>query len=288
MTLEGSKTEDNLRKALQGELQAHFRYLCFASAAREAGLGQVADIFEATAKNEAEHAEHYFRFLGGVGDTEANLALALEREHEEATELYPQAAQTAEEEGFAEIARFFRRMSKVEENHERNYSNVLEALGKGQTFAGKTVGHSEVYMAQVMLPDQANPAGFVHGGELMKLMDNAAGVVAARHSRTNIVTAMVEDINFHSPVRIGELVLVHARMTFTSRSSMEVQIGLDAESLLTGTRRQALTAYYVMVALDAQGKSTEVPPLIVTTEEEERLHNEGLARYQERKTRAKT
>jgi acyl-CoA hydrolase len=141
-------------------------------------------------------------------------------------------------------------------------------------------------MAQVMLPDQANPAGFVHGGELMKLMDNASGVVAARHSRSNIVTAMVEDITFHNPVRIADLVIIHAKMTFTSRSSMEVQIEVDTESLLAGTRLRALTAYFIMVALDAQGKATEVPPLIISTEAEERLYNEGLARYQARKAKS--
>ena len=286
MELKGSKTEANLRKAFLGELQAHSSYLYFAEAARAAGFDQVADVFLATAKNEAEHAEHYFKFLGGVGDTRGNLRLALAREHEEAVRLYPEAAQTAEEEGFTEIADFFRRMGTVEESHERNYRQLLETLEQGGDFKERTVGHSEVYMAQMMLPDQANPAGFVHGGELMKLMDNAAGAVAARHSRSNVVTAMVEDITFHSPVRIADLVMIHARMTFTSRSSMEVQIEVDAESLLAGKRQRALTAYFIMVALDAQGRATEVPPLIISTEEEQGLYSSGLARYQARKARA--
>ena len=286
MELKGSRTEENLRKAFARELQAYSSYLYFASAAREAGFQQIADIFLATAKNEAEHAEHEFKFLGGVGDIRENLTLALGREHEEASRLYPEAAQAAEEEGFAEIADFFRRMGKVEETHEKNYRELLESLDNGGDFKGRTVGHSEVWMAQVMLPDQANPAGFVHGGELMKLMDNASGVVAARHCRSNIVTATVEDIGFRAPVRIADLVIIHARMTFTSRSSMEVQIEVDAESLLTGDRQRALTAHFIMVALDAQGRATEVPPLIITTEEEERLFNEGLARYQARKEKA--
>ena len=118
----------------------------------------------------------------------------------------------------------------------------------------------------------------------MKLMDNAAGAAAARHSRANPVTARVEDINFRGPVRVGDLVLVHAKVSFVSRSSMEVQIRVEAENLLTGERRDALTAYYIMVAVDIEGKSVEVPPLIVSTEEEERLFNDGLARYQARKT----
>ncbi|MBM3118627.1 MAG: hypothetical protein FJ006_03600 [Chloroflexi bacterium] len=285
MELKGSKTEENLRKAFAMELNARASYTYFAEAAREAGLEQVADMFLATAQNEAEHAEHEFKFLGGVGDTVANLKLAVEREHKEATKLYPEAARMAGEEGFGEVANFFRRMGKVEAKHEKNFRELLVALDKGETAKGRTVEHSAIEMAQLMLPHQTNPAGFVHGGELMKLMDNAAGVVAARHSRANPVTAMVEDINFHNPVRVGDLVLVHGKITFTSRSSMEVRIDVETENLLTGKRLPALTAYYVMVAVNLEGKPVEVPPLIVTTEDEERLFNEGLARYQARKAK---
>lgn len=283
MEIKGSKTEGNLLKAFARELRANANYLYFASVASETGLEQIADIFLATARNEAEHAEHEFKFLGGAGDIRANLKQAISGEHEEATRLYPGAAEVAEKEGFTEIADFFRRMSKVEEKHEKHFLELLDTLDKGRTFKGRTVGHSEVEMAQVMLPHQANPAGFVHGGELMKLMDNAAGVVAARHSRTNIVTAMVEDINFRNPVRVGNLVIVHGKVTFTSRSSMEVQIEVKTEDILAGKRLHALTAHFVMVALDAEGKPAEVPPLILSTEQEERLFNEALVRYKARK-----
>jgi acyl-CoA hydrolase/rubrerythrin len=286
MQLKGSKTEENLRKAFARELHARANYAYFGEAAREAGLEQITDMFLATAQNEAEHAEHEFKFLGGLGDTVSNLSLAIEREHEEATKLYPEAAHIAEGEGFAEIADFFRRMSKVEEKHEKNFLELLETQDKGGAFKGRTVRHSAVEMAQLMLPHQTNPAGFVHGGELMKLMDNAAGVVAARHSRANPVTAMVQDINFYNPVRVGDLVLLHAKITFTSRSSMEVRIDVEAENLLTGKRLPALTAYCAMVAVDLQGKPVEVPPLIVITEEEEKLFNEGLVRYQARKAKS--
>lgn len=285
MRLKGSKTEENLRRAFTRELHAQAYYRYYAEAARAAGLEQVAEMFLATAQNEAEHAWHEFQFLGGAGDTRASLTTAMEREHEEATLLYPEAARVAREEGFNEVADFFERMGKVEARHEQNFNELLERLDKGEPARGRTVGHSELWMAQLMLPEQANPAGFVHGGELMKLMDNAAGVVAARHSRANPVTAMVEDINFHTPVRVGELVLVHAKVTFVSRSSMEIKIEVDAENLITGERRRALSAYYVMVAVDLQGKAVEVPPLIVITEEEEKLFNEGLARYQARKAK---
>jgi acyl-CoA hydrolase len=286
MQLKGSKTEEKLRTALVRELHAHANYTYFAEAAREAGLEQVADMFLATARNEAEHAEHEFKFLSGLGDTAANLKLATGREHEEATKLYPEAAKVAEDEGFDEIADFFHRMGKVEAKHEKNFNELLETLDKSKEFKGRTVGHSAVEMAQLMLPHQTNPAGFVHGGELMKLMDNAAGVVAARHSRANPVTAMVHDINFVGPVRVGDLVIIHAKLTFTSRSSMEVRIEVEAENLLTGKRLPALTAYYVMVAVSLEGKPVEVPPLIVITEEEERLFGEGLTRYQARKAKS--
>jgi len=283
MEFKGSKTEEVLLKAFAAEVRvgAHYRY--FADAARQAGLEQIADLFAATAMNEAEHARHEFEFLGGSGDVVENLEEAIKVEHAEATRFYKEAAETAAEDGFTEIADFFNRMRKVEAKHEKNFRQILDGLEKGGEFAGRTVGHSAVEMAQVMLPNQANPAGFVHGGELMKLMDNAAGVVAARHCRTNIVTGRVEDIVFRSPVRVGSLVIVHGKLTFTSRSSMEVQVQVEMENILAGERIEALTAYFVMVALDAEGRPAEVPSLIIATEEEERLLSEGQARYEARK-----
>jgi acyl-CoA hydrolase/bacterioferritin (cytochrome b1) len=283
MQLHGSKTEEKLHKAFARELHVRASYKYFADAAKEAGLEQIADMFLATSDNEAEHARHEFNFLGGSGDTRENLMFAIDSEHEEATKLYPEAAHIAEKEGFTEIADFFRRMAKVEAKHEKNYRELLEAMDQGGTFKGKTVGYSAIEMAELMLPHHANPAGFVHGGELMKLMDNAAGVVAARHSRYNVVTAIVRGIEFHAPVRIGDLVTVRAKLTFTGRSSMEVQVRVEAENTVSGSKRPALTAYFVMVATDIQGKTLEVPPLIVSTEEEEKLFSEGLAKYQARK-----
>jgi acyl-CoA hydrolase len=114
-------------------------------------------------------------------------------------------------------------------------------------------------------------------------MDNSAGVVAARHCRTNIVTGSVQDIVFRTPVRVGSLVIVHARLVFTSRSSMTVQVEVEAEDLLAGTKTPALTAHFVMVALDAQGRPAAVPQLVINTEEEERLYSESQARYEARK-----
>jgi acyl-CoA hydrolase len=177
-------------------------------------------------------------------------------------------------------------MSKVEAKHEKNFSALLASVKKGREFEGRTVGHSAVEMAQVMLPHQANRAGFVHGGELMKIMDTAAAVIAVGHSGSNVVTGSAEDIKFLSPVRVGDLVIVHGKITFTSRSSMEVQIQVEIKDLINEhveERLPALTAYFIMVALDPEGKPSVVPSLILSTEEEERLFAEGQKRYRSRK-----
>jgi len=286
MRLKGSRTEDSLRKAFAREVHVHAAYSYFSKAAREAGLDQIADMFLTTAQNEAEHAEHEFKFLDGLGNTAANLKLAIGREHEEASRLYPEAAQIAEEEGFNEVAAFFRRMGKVEQRHEENFNKLIEALDEKKELKGKTVGHSAVEMAELMLPHHSNPAGVVHGGELMKMMDNAAGVVAARHSQANPVTGTVHNIRFLNPVHVGDLVLIHAKLTFVGHTSMEVWVQIDAENLSTGERHQAMTAHYIMVATNDKGKPVAVPPLIVITEEEERLFTEGSARYQEVKEKS--
>jgi acyl-CoA hydrolase len=244
---------------------------------------QVAEIFEATAKNETEHARHEYEFLGKAGDITENVKYAVDTENEQVITFYPQAAETAAQEGFTDIADFFRRIVKVEAKHEKNFRELQAGLEKGAVFEGRTVGHSAVEMAQLMLPAQANPAGFVHGGELMKLMDNAAGVVAARHAHSNVVTARVEDIVFHTPVRVGSLVIVQGKLVFTSRSSMQIRVEVEVESIAQERSILALTANFVMVALDNTGKSATIPQLILQTEEEEQLFAAAEERYKARK-----
>ncbi|MFC1908170.1 ferritin family protein [Chloroflexota bacterium] len=286
MELRGTKTEEILYKALYGELKASFHYRCFAEMARKLGMKQIADIFEATAQNEIEHARHEFEFLGGAGDTIKNIEQAIHGEAVEATRFYPESAEIAEGEGFTQIASFFRKMSKAEAKHEKSFRDLLGEIEKGGEFEGRTVGHSAVEMAQVMLPEQANPAGFVHGGELMKFMDNAAFVVAARHSGGLVVTGQVENIKFINSVHVGDLVIVRGKIIFAGRSSMEVQIEVEAEDLTSGHTEQrvpALTALFVMVALDSKGKIRKVPAIILSTEEEERIFAEGQERYKSRK-----
>ncbi|MCK9275930.1 MAG: hypothetical protein M0P57_12660 [Syntrophales bacterium] len=284
MNIEGSKTAENLRRAFTQELMAYFEYVNAAKTAAAAGFNLISDIFHQTAQNEAEHAEHEFDFLGGADDIRKNIQAAI-RHEEESVDFYKNTAREAQEEGFDEIAAFFERITTVEENHKVKFEELLETFDSNGEIKGRTVRHSALTMAQLMLPNQANPAGFVHGGELMKMMDNAAGVTAARHCNSNVVTALVSEINFYHPVLVGSLVTVNTRITFVSRSSMEVQVELFTENLESAERMKALTAYYTMVAVDNEGHPKPVPELTLFTEEEKQLLDEGTDRYNTRKER---
>ncbi|HCF49062.1 MAG TPA: acyl-CoA thioesterase [Syntrophomonas sp.] len=134
----------------------------------------------------------------------------------------------------------------------------------------KTPNTSILIMPQVVLPSHANAAGRMHGGEVMKLMDTAAGVVAIRHCHCNVVTANVTQLSFMEPVFIGDLVICRAKITYTGRTSMEVFVDVKAEHLRSGETKNVSEGYFVMVALDRNGRPTTVPPLILETEEERR------------------
>lgn len=144
----------------------------------------------------------------------------------------------------------------------------------------KTVDQSKVSIGNLMQPDQANMAGNVHGGEIMKMMDNCAGIVAKRHTRSNAVTAMVDELEFRLPIHIGNLVTCHGQMTYVGKQSMEILVTVIVEDLhRSDPGRVALTAYFTMVALDDNGKPTEVPGLQLRTEEERKLFKAGEKRY---------
>ena len=119
MELKGSKTEQNLLAAFAGESQARNKYTYFATVAKEEGFEQIAGIFLETAENEREHAKKEFDFPKGIGDTNANLKAAAEGEHYEWTQMYPEFERVAREEGFSEIADFFKEVAEVEEEHEK-------------------------------------------------------------------------------------------------------------------------------------------------------------------------
>ncbi len=134
-----------------------------------------------------------------------------------------------------------------------------------------------------MFPPDANQAGNVHGGSIMKLIDTAAGIVAMRHCRTNVVTASMDRLDFYEPVFIGELVILRAAINYVGRTSMEVGVRVDAENLLTGNIRHTNSAYLTMVSLDDGRRPMDVPGIIPETEEEKRRLQEGNNRAQRRK-----
>jgi uncharacterized protein (TIGR00369 family) len=288
MNLKGSRTEQNLERAFAAESKARNFYTYYAEAARKAGHPFIADAFMEIAQNEEEHARGHLGFLEKIQDTVTNLETAAHGEHYEATSIYPEFAQTAREEGLTEIAEYFERMTKVEARHEAIIHTLQTHLQEQTIPKERTVGHSAMTLVQIMYPHQGNWAGNVHGGEIMKLMDTVAGVVAHRHAHSNVVTAKVEELNFLKPVLIGELVFAHAKLVFVTRTSMEVRVEVETESLATEERQIALTASFIYVSLDTTGKPMEVPPLLITTEEGERLFEEGRQRYELRKQKIKS
>ena len=128
----------------------------------------------------------------------------------------------------------------------------------------------ELTLAQVMLPEDANPRGNVHGGTLMKLADTAGGVCATRHARRPVVTAVIDSMTFEQPVYVGNLVVLHATVTWTGRTSIETEVSIEAEDVLSGEVRHISTAYFVYVATDKHGRPTPVRPLDVTTPDQQR------------------
>jgi len=134
MELKGSKTEQNLLAAFAGESQARNKYTYFSAVAKEEGFEQIAGIFLETAENEREHAKREFDFLKGVGNTKANLKAAAEGENYEHTQMYPGFERVAREEGFSEIADFFKEVAEVEEEHEKRYLALLKNLREGKVF----------------------------------------------------------------------------------------------------------------------------------------------------------
>ena len=128
----------------------------------------------------------------------------------------------------------------------------------------------------------ANSAGYVHGGTVMKLCDEVAGLAAVRHSRCRVVTAGMDRMTFLEPIHIGELVTFTASVNAAWRTSMEVGVRVDAEQPREGTIRHTNTAYLTMVALDDDGRPTAVPPLEAGSDDELRREREAQTRRRNR------
>ncbi|MCP4650868.1 MAG: rubrerythrin family protein [PVC group bacterium] len=166
-SIKGTKTEKNLLASFAGESQARNRYTYFASVAKKAGYEQIAAIFLETADNEKEHAKKFFKFLEGgaleitatypagiICDTAANLEASADGENEEWTKLYKEAAATAREEGFEDVAKIFKEIAEVEEEHEKRYRKLLKNVKEGTVFKKSSV-----------VKWKCRNCGYVHEGE---------------------------------------------------------------------------------------------------------------------------
>jgi len=134
----------------------------------------------------------------------------------------------------------------------------------------KPVTASQTTMSRTMLPSDANPSGNVHGGEIMRLIDECAGAAATRHARARVVTARIDELSFLAPVYVGNLVTARASVNHVGRTSMEVGVRVDAEDMLTGNIVHVSSAYLVFVSIDEKGTPIALPPLLPQTPDEKR------------------
>lgn len=132
----------------------------------------------------------------------------------------------------------------------------------------KPVSASRVTLSQLMHPEHANLLGNVHGGWIMKLVDEAGALACMRHAQRKVVTVAIDSMVFRQPIRLGDLVIINAEVSYAGRTSMEAEVHVIAEDPVTGERTHTNTAYLVYVALDDHGRPTTVPGLKAETEEE--------------------
>jgi acyl-CoA hydrolase len=162
-----------------------------------------------------------------------------------------------------------------------------DARGGDFRLAGKRASDSQVTLSQQMMPSDANPLGNIHGGYVMKLVDEAGGLAAMRHARRPVVTVAVDSMSFLSPVKVGHLLTLRSAVNWVGHTSIEVGVHVEAENPITGDITHTNSAFAVYVALDDAGHPVPVPPLILETEDEKRRWAEAEARQEIRLRRWK-
>jgi acyl-CoA hydrolase len=153
------------------------------------------------------------------------------------------------------------------------------------TLEPKRASESATEMVQVVLPNDANPLGFILGGTVMHLIDIAGAIACHRHTRTLLVTAAVDGLEFLHPIKVGDMIILKSRVTCVFTTSLEVRVDVYSEETLTGNRQQTSHAFLTFVAIDRAGNKVKVPPLLVETEEERRECEAAARRRAERLTR---
>lgn len=142
----------------------------------------------------------------------------------------------------------------------------------------KTVQETSITFTHIFMPEDANSRGNVHGGVIMKHIDNVAAIVAARHARSYVVTASIDRLDFHKPAFIGELLKLNASVNQVGKTSMEIGVRAETEDLRTGETKHIASAYLTMVSIDNNNIPIEIPPLELVTDEDKRRNNEAIAR----------
>jgi acyl-CoA hydrolase len=150
------------------------------------------------------------------------------------------------------------------------------------TLPPKRAAESQTEMVQVVLPNDANPLGFLLGGTVMHLIDIAGAIACHRHTRSLLVTAAVDDLQFLHSIKVGDLIILKSRVTCTFTTSLEVQVDVYSEETLTGRRELTSRAFLTFVAIAQDGSRIPVPPLLVETEQERRVCEQAHARRAER------
>ena len=142
----------------------------------------------------------------------------------------------------------------------------------------KRPADSATEMVQVVLPNDANPLGFILGGTVMHLIDITGAIACHRHTRTRLVTAAVDDLQFLYPIRVGDLIILRARVTCVFTTSLEVQVDVFSEETLTGRRRRTSRAFLTFVAIDRDCERVQIPPLLIETDEDRKMCDEATER----------
>jgi uncharacterized protein (TIGR00369 family) len=146
----------------------------------------------------------------------------------------------------------------------------------------KPMSASRIQLAQMMMPEHANTHGNVHGGWIMKLVDEAGALASTRHAAHRTVTVAIDQMVFRHPIHIGDLVILNAEVSYVGRTSLEVEVNVIAENPISSERIFTNAAYLVYVAIDNNGKPTQVPPLVAETEEEQSRIDAAKRRHQRR------
>jgi acyl-CoA hydrolase len=142
----------------------------------------------------------------------------------------------------------------------------------------KRAAESATEMVQVVLPNDANPLGFILGGTVMHLIDIAGAIACHRHTRTLLVTAAVDDLQFLHSIKVGDLIILKSHVTCVFTTSLEVQVDVFSEETLTGSRQLTSRAFLTFVAVSRDGQRVRVPPLLLETDDDRRVCEEAQAR----------